>query len=388
MVAPFQIRDDAVVGAGIGLPPVVFLIKIFHRPVTRPVKQEVAGFLRQVLERRAQFEFEILCQRFHHLVETDGGFFLPGMDRPVADRKRRVGHHQVGIDLHLVSQPIAFETGAGGIIEREQARLQLRITDAAVTARELFTEQQFLVLFRFSARQDGNHQTAVAQLQGGFDGFRQSLAHLAFDDQAVHHRLDRVLELFVEFDAFFQLAHFAVDPGPDEAFFLEFEQVLFEFPLAVCHEGRQDHHLAALRDALHLIGDLLNRLRSDLASATVTKHMTDAGVQQPHVIVNFGDGADGGPGIFTGGFLFDGDGGRQALDVIDIWFLHQFQKLPGVGGQRFDIAALALGVDGIERERGFAGPAETGDDHQLFPRQGQIDVFQVVLAGTFDGYIF
>ena len=75
-----------------------------------------------------------------------------------------------------------------------------------------------------------------------------------------------------------------------------------------------------------------------------------AGEQQAQVIVDLGDRADRGARIVRGGFLLDGDRRTQALDEIDIRLVHARQELPCVGRQRFDIATLALGVQGIEGE--------------------------------------
>ena len=55
--------------------------------------------------------------------------------------------------------------------------------------------------------------------------------------------------------------------------------------------------------------------------------------------------------------LFDGNGGGEALDVIDIGLLHQLEELPGVGGKAFDVASLAFRVQGVESQRGFARAA-------------------------------
>ena len=41
--------------------------------------------------------------------------------------------------------------------------------------------------------------------------------------------------------------------------------------------------------------------------------------------------------------------------MVDVGFFHLTEELAGVGGEGLDVAALALGVDGVERERGFAG---------------------------------
>jgi hypothetical protein len=76
--------------------------------------------------------------------------------------------------------------------------------------------------------------------------------------------------------------------------------------------------------------------------------------------------------------------GAETLDQIHIGFFQALKKLPGIGGQRFDIAALAFGIQGVEGQGGFTGPGQTGDHHQLVARQTKADVFEVVLPGPFD----
>src|SRR4029077_12138212 len=76
--------------------------------------------------------------------------------------------------------------------------------------------------------------------------------------------------------------------------------------------------------------------------------------EDAEVVVNFGDGADGGTRRARGGFLLDGDGGRKAFDDVDFGTLHLVEKLARVSGKGFDVAALAFGVNGIEGERRFA----------------------------------
>ena len=73
--------------------------------------------------------------------------------------------------------------------------------------------------------------------------------------------------------------------------------------------------------------------------------------------------------------------------MFDLGFLQAVEELPGLGGQAFDLAALAFGVQGVEGQRGFARAAQAGDDHQAVAGNGQVDVLQIVLAGAddFDG---
>ena len=86
----------------------------------------------------------------------------------------------------------------------------------------------------------------------------------------------------------------------------------------------------------------------------------------------------------AGGLLVDGDGRRKTGDLVHVRLIHPSQKHPGVAGKAFHIAALTVGIDGIEGQTGLARAGKAGHNDQLFPREGQVDIFQVVLAGTLD----
>ena len=103
-------------------------------------------------------------------------------------------------------------------------------------------------------------------------------------------------------------------------------------------------------------------------------------VQQAQVVVDFSDGADGRARAAAGRLLLDGDRGAQPVDAVDVGPLHLVEELPRVGRKRLDIAALALGVNGVEGERGFARAAEAGDHGQGVARNLDVNVFQIVLA--------
>ena len=111
----------------------------------------------------------------------------------------------------------------------------------------------------------------------------------------------------------------------------------------------------------------------------------DAREEQAQVVVDLGHRADGRARVARGRLLVDGDRRGQALDVVDVRLLHLAEELPRVGRQRLDVAALALRVDGVERERALAGAGQAGDDDQLVARDVEVDAAQVVLAGAADG---
>src|SRR5437016_13782570 len=104
------------------------------------------------------------------------------------------------------------------------------------------------------------------------------------------------------------------------------------------------------------------------------------GVDHAQVIVNFRDGADGGARRARRRLLLDGDRRGKPFNDVDFGALHLVKELAGVGGERFDVAALAFGVDGVESERGLTRTGEPRDDRKGVPRNFDADVFQVVLA--------
>ena len=112
--------------------------------------------------------------------------------------------------------------------------------------------------------------------------------------------------------------------------------------------------------------------------------LADVRVEQAEVIVNLGGGGDDGARAAAGTALFDGDGRRQALDEVHVRLLHLVEELPGVGGEALDVFALALGVNGVERQRRFAAAAQAGDDHQPVARDVQREVLEIMLTRAAD----
>ena len=86
----------------------------------------------------------------------------------------------------------------------------------------------------------------------------------------------------------------------------------------------------------------------------------DPGEEHAQVVVDFGNGADGGAGILSGGLLRDGNGRGQTGDLVDVGFFHLAQELARIGRQRGDIAALAFGVEGVEGQGAFARTGDAG----------------------------
>jgi PAS domain-containing protein len=154
--------------------------------------------------------------------------------------------------------------------------------------------------------------------------------------------------------------------------------------LALAHERREHQELRAPRELHHLVDDLLRRLLRDGPAAAVAGEPAHARPQHAQVVVDLGDGADRRAGVGARGLLLDRDGGCQALDRVVERLFHLPEELPGVGGQALDVAALALGVERVERERRLAGARDAGHDHERLLRDRDRDVLEVVLACSGD----
>ena len=137
----------------------------------------------------------------------------------------------------------------------------------------------------------------------------------------------------------------------------------------------------------HAVGDLLQRLARDRGAAVVAVGLSDPRPQEAQVVVDLGHRPDRGARVARGRLLVDRDRRAQALDRVHVGLLHLAQELACVGGQRLDVAALALRVDRVEGEARLARAREPRDHDQRVARQLEVDALEVVRSGAGDGYL-
>ncbi len=205
-----------------------------------------------------------------------------------------------------------------------------------------------------------------------------------FHHQAVDHHVDVVGEFLVERLDLADFRERAVDLHALVALAHELGEFLAVFALAAAHHRRQHEDARAFRQRQHAVDHLRHGLAFDRQAGGRRVGHADARPQQAHVVVDLGDGADGRARVLRGGLLLDRDGGRQAVDLVDVRLLHHLEELAGIGRQALDVAALAFGIDGVEGERGLAGTRQAGEYHQLVARNGDVDVLEIVLARAAD----
>jgi len=181
-----------------------------------------------------------------------------------------------------------------------------------------------------------------------------------------------------------------VDLYPLEALLAQFQELLLVLALAVPDDRRKQIGPRPLLHRHDRIDHVLHLHRSDRQAGGGAVGRADAGEQEAKVVIDLGHGADGRPWVLRRRLLLDGNGGREAGDMVDVRLAHHVKELAGIGAQRFHIAALAFSIDRVEGERGLARARQPGDDHQLVAWNRDVHALQVMLARTahFDELLF
>jgi len=114
----------------------------------------------------------------------------------------------------------------------------------------------------------------------------------------------------------------------------------------------------------------------------------DSSEQEPKVVVDFSNRADGRARVPGRGFLVNRDGRRQALNAVHVGLIHDAEELPGIRRQGLHIPPLPFGVEGIKGQRGLPRSGEAGDDGDFTSEDGDVYVLQIMLSCAFDNDFF
>lgn len=196
-----------------------------------------------------------------------------------------------------------------------------------------------------------------------------------------------VAEVGVLLEEIFDAHHFSTHVEARESLLKIDAELLAQRTSRLAMDWRENGEACAIAISQGRIDHVFGRVALHFFATDGRDGVADTGKEQAQIVVDFGGGAHRGTRIAAADFLFDGDGGREALDIVALWLVHTSQKLTGVGRKALHITALTFGIEGVEGERGFARAGESGDDHQTVSRNGHVDVLEVVDAGTFDLYV-
>ena len=341
---------------------------------------------RQLFPRRVDVEADGLGDALQQPQEVLAGLPAgPRRDGALGQAGLRVGDDELGVDLLAGAEAGALLARAERRVERERARLELVDGQGVVVrAGQPLGVAAFAVRVVLGQVDEVEDEHAAGQAEGRLDGVGDPLLARRLGREAVDDRLDGVLLLLLQLRRVGQRVHDAVDAHPREALGLQVGEQVDVFALALADDRREHLEPGALGHLEDAVDDLLRGLLGDRLAADRAVRATDAGPEQAQVVVDLGDGADGGPRVLRRRLLVDGDRRREALDEVDVGLVHLAQELPGVGGQRLDVAALALGEDRVEGQARLARAGQPGEHDHRVAGQVEVDVLEVVLAGTSD----
>ena len=167
------------------------------------------------------------------------------------------------------------------------------------------------------ARLRSEEQDALAEAQRLLDGVGDALAggvgvvgvngvvargaELG-DDEAVDDDVDVVPLVAVEVELLVDVADLAVDADADEAGALDGLEDLLVLAAAVANDGGEQHGAGAGRLGEDGVDDLLDGLAADDLSAVRAVRLAGAREKQPQVVVDLGDGGDGGARVLRDAF--------------------------------------------------------------------------------------
>ena len=381
VVAALEVRQDALelVLAPDRAPARVEVAELDLLPVAA-LHQDVARLLREARVRRLRIEAVVVGERLDHLVVV-GIPPVPAAHRAVRKRELGVGDHAVRVEELFHAEPVTARAGAERVVEGEEPWLELGHRIAADPAGELVREHE---LFARRAVEEGDTRRALAEAERRLEGFREPLLQVRAHLEPVHDRIDRMLLLGVELRHGVELHVLAIDARTHEALAAQFLDRLLVLALAPGNDRRSECNGSALRQGKHLVHHLAHGLGREVEAVVRAARDACAREEEAQVIVDLGHRADGRARVVGRRFLLDRNRGREPFDRIHVRLLHHRQELPRVGRQRLDVAALALGIDGVEGERGLAGSGEAGEDDQAVARQLQVEILEVVRARAAD----
>ena len=152
--------------------------------------------------------------------------------------------------------------------------------------------------------------------------------------------------------------------------------------LALLHQGGQEVDTVVGIVTEQQFDDLLLGIFHHFLTAGIRIGFAGSRIEQAEEVVDFGDRADGGTGIFVGGLLLNADHRREPADLVHVGTFEVVEKITRVGRKGLDVSALTLGIDGVEGQRRLSAPAQSGDHRERMPRNVYIDILEVVHAGT------
>ena len=306
---------------------------------------------------------------------------LPRLDHAALDAEAAIRQSALVVDFDRAAEAAAGGAGADRIVEGEKRGRWRAELGAVVGAGPVVGETE-LVLRLGRVVEDLHLAVAVAQRR--LDRLGEARAVGGRDGDAVLHHAEEGGREFLRRDDLVGAAKAAVNEDAEEALLLHGGERGGEAGTAGHGEREADEDLVTGARFQHLLHDLRGAHRPHRAAARRTGERAESREEHLQVIGAFGHGADGAARGLDRVALLDGDGGRQAVDAVDVGLVDALEKLARVRGKGLDVAPLAFRVDRVESERRLARAAQARDNGERVVRDLDVDVLEIVLARTAD----
>ena len=180
------------------------------------------------------------------------------------------------------------------------------------------------------------------------------------------------------------LLHLSVNAGIEIALAAQALEEFTVMALTAFDYGGEDEYLPAGIVVHNHLYDLLLGVFHHRLARHVAISLAGTGKEQSQVVIDLRRRAYGRTRVLVGGLLFYADDRRQARNAVHIGAFQSSQEVADVGREGLDIAALSLGIDGVEGQGRLSRAAEAGDDGQRVARNLYVDVLEIVYAGSED----
>ena len=290
----------------------------------------------------------------------------PGLHGPLFNGQGRVRDDKVQVDINNSPEPSAGLTRPHRRVEGKEVGSGLGIGYFTTGTPQGTAEG------KMPGRLDPEVESAAAKPEGLFQGVYDAFFFRGFKGEPVRHDLNLVFMVCRLPAVQIRYLSLAVVPGETRAMEL-FANLLGRG--LVQGNGEGDDHLRAPGQIPHRIPHMGRGFGKNRFAAAPAVEFSQPGEEQFQVIREFRHGAHGrarGPYRILS---VDGNGGGDVLNPIHQGTVHTLHELSGIGGKCLDIAALALGVQGIEGEGRFARTAHAGHHGNPVERNVQGQVF-------------
>jgi hypothetical protein len=348
-------------------------------PVTRPMRRTLQHPLllrgRQLVPRGVARDARCLCvaQQIVLTLPKRGG--LDRLDGTGAQRQLGIGNHQPPVHTNDAPKAAARVAGARRRVERKQRRPRIGVADVALRAVQAggIPPQG---RFSLALGQRIHRHAAAAAAQGNFHRLGHARGVGTAQAKAVRHHVQPP-----PLAHYLLRLHARVATGREPLLHVLIRRAGREFDGKCHHQPRITRRRRARPQVGH---DRLHRVLAHGQRRHPIEQLGPARKQQFQVVVELGHRPDRGARRAHRVGLVDGDRWRHAVDVVHRRAVHAVQKLPRVGRERLDVAALSFGKQRVEHQAGFARPAGAGHHRQLTGADVQVEVAQIVLPRAAD----